>query len=84
MSEVKVHKPDLGDMICDKAEEIALERYGREFNELPATEQMHVWMEAENSVADKLASEADAIYERLRDTCETKWDELELLRRLGK
>ena len=35
MPGVRVHKPDLEDMIITKAEELAEQRYGREFGSLP-------------------------------------------------
>ncbi len=40
-------KYDLEDVTCEKAEDIAEKRYGREFGQLPASQQMQVWMEAE-------------------------------------
>lgn len=71
-----------------EAEEIAEQRYGREFDELPEPIQHDVWCEAENRVQEKLADQADLRYERMRErrdgSKETHWDELELMRRLGK
>ena len=55
--------------IQQKAEEIAEKSYGREFNDLPPTLQYRVWQDAEIALDGK------------RDT---PWDELELMRRLGK
>ena len=91
-------KYDLEEITSNKADEIAEQRYGRPFSELPAPLQMQVWMEAENEAADQLASELDATYDRLREDYllargnghktkeerEAFWAELELQRRLGK
>jgi hypothetical protein len=80
--------PDIEEMTTNKAEEIAEQRYGREFNDLPSSLQMQVWMEAEQQVADDLATQAelrmDDMKIRQNGKGETKWDELELMRRLGK
>ena len=73
--------PDIEEMTTNKAEEIAEQRYGREFNDLPSSLQMQVWMEAEQQVADDLPTQAKI---RQNGKGETKWDELELMRRLGK
>jgi len=79
---------DIGEATQTEAEEIAEQRYGREFDDLPNHIQHEVWCEAESIVRDKVADQADAIYERMRDrrngTGETHWDRLELDRRLGK
>ena len=75
---------DVEDRTSNKADEIAEQRYGREFNDLPAQVQMTVWMEAEQAVASDLASERDAIYGRMKEDGVTHWDELELMRRQGK
>jgi len=61
------HKPDRKDMITTKAEELADQRYGREFNDLSPSLQMQVWMEAEQEAADYFACQADAIYDRMRE-----------------
>ena len=58
---------DLESRIIEKAEELAEQRCGREFSELPASLQMRVWMDAEEEVKDKSSSEADAIYDRIRE-----------------
>jgi len=80
--------PDIEEMTINKAEEIAEQRYGREFNDLPSSLQMQVWMEAEQQVVDDLATQAglrmDDMKIRQNSKGETKWDELELMRRLGK
>jgi len=67
MPGVRVHKPDLEDMIITKAEELAEQRYGREFGSLPPSLQMRTWMDAEKEVADYFASLTDAIYDRMRE-----------------
>ena len=79
---------DIEEMTINKAEEIAEQRYGREFNDLSKQLQFEVWTEAEHSVADTLATQNDLQYDRMRErrngSQETKWDEIELMRRLGK
>ena len=40
--------PEVETGTAQRAEEIALKRYGRDFNELPPQEQMRVWLEAEH------------------------------------
>jgi len=91
VSRVNGRQPDLEEMTSNKADEIAEQRYGREFSELPAPLQMQVWMEAEREVADKIATQNDLTYDRMRENghkskeeCEAFWGELELQRRLGK
>ncbi|MBA7613591.1 hypothetical protein ES703_20842 [subsurface metagenome] len=79
---------DIEEMYTNRAEEIAQQRYGREFNDLPNSLQSQVWLEAERLVRDKVADQADLQYERMRErrngSKETYFDELELMRRLGK
>ena len=82
---------DIKEAYQNKADKIAEQRYGREFSDLPASLQMKVWMDAEKEVADEIADQGDGIYERIREqgfnhrkNGETHWDELELMRRLGK
>jgi len=89
---------DLEEITSNKAEEIAQQRYGREFGDLPASLQMQVWMEAEQEAADYFASQADAIHDRMKEEelfgggnghkskeeREAFWADLELQRRLGK
>ena len=89
---------DLEEITSNKAEELAQQRYGREFGDLPASLQMKVWMDAEQEAADYFASQADAIYDRMmeeklfrggnghkpKEDREAHWAELELQRRLGK
>ena len=84
-------KHDLEEMTSNKADEIAEQRYGRPFSELPNSLQMQVWMDAEREVVDKIATQNDFIYDRMRENghkskeeCEAYWAELELGRRLGK
>jgi len=88
---VNGRKPDLKDMIATKAEELAEQRYGREFNDLPASLQMKVWMDAEREAHDYFACQDDAIHDRMkenghkpREEREAFWAELGLQRRLGK
>ncbi len=79
---------DIKDAIQTEADQIAEQRYGREFYDLPKPLQHEVWCEAESIVRDKVADQADLQYERMRErrngNGETHWDELELMRRLGK
>ena len=58
---------DVKDMTTLKADEIALKRYGREFYDLPRSEQFKVWHEAEAAVRDEIASEADAIFDAIKE-----------------
>ena len=60
-------KRDLEERTINKADEIAEQRYGREFGDLPASLQMKVWMEAEQEAHDYFACQADAIYDRMRE-----------------
>jgi len=55
---------DLEEKVSDKAEEIAQQRYGREFSDLSASLQMQVWMDAEQEEKDTIATQAEAIYDR--------------------
>ena len=79
---------DIKDATQTEADQIAEQRYGREFDDLPKPIQHDVWCEAENIIREKQAAEVDNAYERLRErrdgSKETHWDELELMRRLGK
>lgn len=68
-------------MVEDKSEEIAGQRYSREFNDLSPQLQFQVWTEAERVVVDDLYAKADL---RRDGQGNTPWDELELMRRLGK
>ena len=77
-------KHDLEEITSNKADEIAEQRYSSEFNDLPSHLQIAVWMEAEQVVADELATQRDAIYDRMREDGVTHWDELEVMRRQGK
>ena len=84
-------KQDLEERTINKADEIAEQRYGREFSDLPASVQMTVWMDAEKEVADEIATQTDFIYDQMRENGhkpkkerEAFWAELELGRRLGK
>ena len=65
---------DIEDATQTEADQIAEQRYGREFDDLPKPLQHDVWCEAENRVRDKLADGSKDNY----------WAELELMRRLGK
>jgi len=58
---------DVKDATSTEADRIAEQRYGKEFYDLPKPIQHEVWCEAESIVRDKVADQADAIYERLRE-----------------
>lgn len=58
---------DVKDMTSSKADHIAEERYGREFQDLPQNIKFQVWHEAEAFVRDQIATEADAIYDAIRE-----------------
>jgi len=89
---------DLEEITSDKAEEIAEKRYGREFGDLPVSLQIEVWIDAEREAADYFATQADGIYDRIREASffangnghkpkadrEAHWADLEMDRRLGK
>jgi len=95
---VDFRKPELEDRIINKAEELAEERCGREFGDLPPSLQQQIWMDAEEEIKDQLAGEADGIYEEIREASffangnghkpqaerDEHWADLELDRRLGK
>ena len=72
---------DIEEATQNKAEELAEQRYGREFNDLPQSLQYKVWQDAEIAVQEALNERAEALLDGQR---ETHWDELELMRRLGK
>ena len=98
MSRVNGRQPDLEEMTSNKADEIAEQRYGREFSDLPASVQMTVWMDAEREVADEIATQNDSIYDQMMEgklfrggnghrpkaEREDHFLELEMSRRLGK
>ncbi len=79
---------DIKDATQTEADQIAEQRYGREFYELPKPLQFEVWSEAESIVRDKVADEIDNAYEHFRERRngdgENHWNEIELMRRLGK
>jgi len=52
------------EVICNKADDIALEKYGHWFHELPKVQQDEVWKLAEEAGTDYLASQIDAERER--------------------
>ena len=68
----------------EKAEEIAEERYGRPFSELPASLQMTIWMDAEKEAENDLASQNDFIYDQMRERGHKPTERLEMSRRLVK
>jgi hypothetical protein len=75
---------DAEERINAKSEEIAKERYGREFNSLPAPMMMRVWIEAENTVYDQMDAELEAKKAEVRRNGNHFFDDLEVERRLGK
>ncbi|GAI24463.1 unnamed protein product [marine sediment metagenome] len=58
---------DVKDMTTLKADEIADQRYGREFYDLPKDQQFKVWHEAEAFVRDQIATEADALVDAIKE-----------------
>ena len=98
MSAVNVRRPDREEMTSEKADELAEQRCGQEFSELPSWMQMNIWLDAEREVVDYFAGEADAVYDRMKEEqlfgggnghrpeaeLEDHFLELELGRRLGK
>jgi len=58
---------DVKDMTQTRADEIAEQRYGRDFYELPKQVQFKVWHEAEAAVRDEIATEADAIFDAIKE-----------------
>ena len=72
---------DVEEATQQKADEIAEERYNTEFDDLPKQIQYQLWSEAERIVIDNRVTEADLRCDDHKETC---WDELELMRRLGK
>ena len=58
---------DLEERASEKAEEMAEQRCGRPFSDLPASVQMTVWMDAEQEAKDELADQADFIYDQMRE-----------------
>ena len=95
---VDFRKPELEDRIINKAEELAEERCGREFGDLPPSLQQQIWMDAEEAVQSDEQTQADGLYEQMREARlfgngnghkpkaerEEHWADLELDRRLGK
>jgi len=58
---------DVKEMTRLKADEIAEQRYGVEFDYLPKDQQFKVWFEAEAAVRDEIATEADAIFDAIKE-----------------
>ncbi len=61
---------DIDEATLTEADQIAEQRYGRDFYDLPSPIQHDVWSEAEGRVKEKVADEIDRAYERLR---EARW-----------
>ena len=60
-------KRDLEERVSDKADEIAEQRYGLGFSDIPQLLQHDVWFKAESIVKDELTDQADANYDRMRE-----------------
>ena len=58
---------DLEERTSEKADELAEERCGRPFSDLPASLQMQVWMDAEEEAKNDLASQDDFLYDQMRE-----------------
>ena len=54
------------ELICNKADEVALFKYGKDFYELTKEQQDGVQKEAERLGTDYLASQLDTYYERVK------------------
>jgi hypothetical protein len=80
---VGIIKQDFESRCCDKAEQIAQDRYHVRFVDLPPHLEMQVWMEAEAAVSDQMADELEAAQRRVREKGNHHWDDLELERRKG-
>ncbi|MGD0794295.1 MAG: hypothetical protein ABR958_01700 [Dehalococcoidales bacterium] len=78
------NKRDWEDRVIEKSEELAQERYNTDFSQLSPPLQMKTWLDAEHEVNDQIASEMDALRDRIREQGIDHWAELELGRRLGK
>jgi len=52
---------DLKEMYCERADELAMELYDKEFYDLPKNLQDKVWLMAEQGVVDGLADHADML-----------------------
>ena len=52
------------ELICNKADELALEKYGHEFYQLTEAQQKWIWILAEQVASDYLAAQIDAERER--------------------
>ena len=95
---VDFRKPDKVDRTLEKAEDAAEQTYDREFSDLPPSIQMRIWLEAEQEVESDEQTQADGLYEQMREASffangnghrpqaerEEHWADLELDRRLGK
>jgi len=60
-------KPHFEDRVCEMAENLALKQTGREFSDLPRSEQMRVWTQAEREVNDSIVDAAELRREALLD-----------------
>jgi len=88
---IDIRKPELEDRIINKSEELAEERCGREFGDLPPSLQQQIWMDAEEAVQSDDSCRDDGLYEQMREgrflpkaEREDHFLELEMSRRLGK
>ncbi len=64
---VPVDRHDIEQAALEDAEELAQKRYGRSFDDLPAQEQMRLWVEADQRVRERLNEAAEL-------ACEAAWD----------
>jgi len=78
------NKRDWEDRVIDKANDLALERYNLDFNDISPSLQMQTWIDAEHIVNDQLANQMDAARDAYREHSAEYWQEMELSRRLGK
>ncbi len=78
------NKRDWEERVNARADEMAQERYNLDFSQLSPHLQMETWLEAEHWVNDQIASAMDAARDANRERGADHFDELELMRRLGK
>jgi hypothetical protein len=55
----------LKELICTKADEIAIDEYGKEFYELDIDKQDKIWKKAEEAGQELIAQQIDRKHERI-------------------
>ena len=59
---------DLKEMYCERADELAMELYDKEFYDLPKNLQDKVWLMAERGVVNDCADHADTLRKAKRES----------------